>query len=181
MRLAPISTMQSISPTKIAKKKKNKEKAILVTSSVAVVGGTIALIKFRNPISTVKTVNSNTKKLLDLCRQALPENYNASLDNIKNKIFRIDLHSHSNHSDGWASVTNILNQAKVYADELFQKTGKKFTFALTDHDRVSGIREISQILEKNPEQYKNINFIPGVELSFSFNSNGAIKSGEPTE
>lgn len=118
------------------------------------------------------------EKFLELCKSSKPENYVASKENIQNKTFRFDLHSHSNHSDGWGNVSKLLNQVADYADELYAQTGQKFNFALTDHDRVSGVREANKIIRANPEKFKNLNFIPGVELSFAFNSNNKVKTGE---
>lgn len=118
------------------------------------------------------------KDFIQLCKTAKPEDYCASVQNIKTGTFTKDLHSHSTYSDGYGIVGNILNQVCNYANELFQKTGKKFTFALTDHDRVGGAKKALEIINENPEKFKNVNFVPGVELSFSFISNGKVKSGE---
>lgn len=187
MRISPIQKTHLVNFSENQSKPEVKKKYTFFTAgSLAVgslvVGGALLLSKFNKTMllkdSTVNLAKFNKKKLLDLCKSALPENYVSTVENLKNKVFRIDLHSHSNHSDGWASVESILNQAVTYGNELYEKTGKKFTFALTDHDRVSGVREALQIIKSNPDKFKNIDFIPGVELSFVFNSNGQIKSGE---
>lgn len=159
-----------------------KKEAAIAGTGIAVVGGLIALANYNKPrvikSATNNCVNFGAEKFMELCKSSKLEHYVASTKNIQEKIFRNDLHSHSNHSDGWGKVANILNQVAEYADELHSKTGQKFTFALTDHDRVSGVREANAIIKNNPEKFKNINFVPGVELSFSFNSNGQVKTGE---
>lgn len=118
------------------------------------------------------------KALIETCKSMEYENYNASEENIDKGIFQIDLHSHSNHSDGCATPEEILDQAALYADKLYSKTGKRFTFALTDHDGVSGVKKAMEYIEENKAKFKNINFIPGAELSFAFPSGNEVKSGE---
>ncbi len=130
-----------------------------------------------NNISFTSSI-SPQKKLIETCKNMTYENYNAAADNRAKGIFQIDLHSHSNHSDGWANVKTILDQAAKYGDELYAKTGKPFTFALTDHDDVWGVKEALKYIESDKAKFKNVNFIPGVELSFSFVSGNDIKSGE---
>ncbi|MBQ9245773.1 hypothetical protein IJ182_05860 [bacterium] len=116
--------------------------------------------------------------LINICKGMSYENYNASEENIKNGVFCIDLHSHSCHSDGQGNIPTILTQAAQYADDLYSKTGKKFTLALTDHDGVSGVKEALSYINTDKEKFKNLNFIPGAELSFAFISDGDIKNAE---
>ena len=106
------------------------------------------------------------------------ENYIASAENIKNGIFRADLHSHSLYSDGKGSVENILTQVCNYADMLHSKTGEKFLFALTDHDSIEGVKEALKIISKNPEKFKNVKFVIGSEVSFLIKS---TKTSNPCE
>lgn len=63
---------------------------------------------------------------------------------------KIDLHIHSNYSDGSDSVVKLLEKVK---------NSGITTFALTDHDTISGCLEI---IDKLPA---NIKFIPSVELT----------------
>ena len=67
---------------------------------------------------------------------------------------RIDLHVHSNASDGTFTPTELLTAAKAAGLS---------AMALTDHDTTSGIAEAASAAEKN-----NIEFIPGVELSTDY-------------
>ena len=65
-----------------------------------------------------------------------------------------DLHSHSTHSDG------LLMPAELVARAFAQ--GVK-TYALTDHDELSGLNEARQAAEM-----RGMKFIPGVEISVSW-------------
>jgi len=67
----------------------------------------------------------------------------------------IDLHIHSNCSDGTDSVEDIIN--KSLAAGLSH-------IALTDHDTFSGLDQGEKIAKE-----KNINFIPGIELDIKWN------------
>ena len=93
------------------------------------------------------------------------ENYIASAENIKNGVFRADFHSHSNYSDGITSVETIMNQAAEYGDKLKKINGKKFLFALSDHDGVEGVKEALKIIARSPKKFENVKFIPAAELS----------------
>lgn len=123
-------------------------------------------------------IKSPQSKFIELCKYSTFQNYNSSNENIKSGTFRMDLHSHSNHSDGWGDVKQLLDEVAEYSDKLYAKTNRKFTFALTDHDDVTGVIEAQQYISENKEKFKHVNFVPGVELSFVFNSDGEVKSGE---
>ena len=73
---------------------------------------------------------------------------------------RIDLHVHSNSSDGTLTPTEV-----VYA---VKKQGLR-AFALTDHDTVKGIKEAKAAIQalKETEGYE-LEFVPGVEISAGF-------------
>lgn len=106
------------------------------------------------------------------------QNYVYTPENIKNFGFMADFHMHTNHSDGNISVGNLLDEITEYGNKLFARTGKKFMFSITDHDSVAGVKEALGIIAKNPEKFRNVRFIPGVELSFSHK---APKSANPCE
>jgi len=182
MRISSLNNRYSVSFQGNNEPPNDKKNMILFAGGSLLASSALAIASYNKPMVIKKATTNLTgfdkNKLIELCKFAIPENYIASVNNLKNKIFRIDLHTHSTHSDGWGKVYDILEQASVYANELFEKTGKKFTFALTDHDRVSGVQEAIQIIKNNPDKFKNINFVPGVELSFAFNSNGSVKFGE---
>jgi len=88
------------------------------------------------------------EELLSLLKGLKKENYIATEENIKNGIFRADLHSHSVFSDGKASVEKIMEEVASYADELYKKTGEKFIYALTDHDTAEGVKLALKIISE---------------------------------
>ena len=66
----------------------------------------------------------------------------------------IDLHVHSNASDGTFTPTQLVTEAK--------KAGLS-AFALTDHDTTDGVAEAAMAAEK-----AGIELVPGVELSTEY-------------
>ncbi len=93
--------------------------------------------------------------------------------NFVDGTFRVNLHSHSNFSDGRASVSEFLENATKYADLIASKNSDKsippFTIALTDHDNVDGCKEAIKIIAQNPKKYKNLKFVAGTEMSVNSN------------
>ena len=69
----------------------------------------------------------------------------------------IDLHTHSNASDGNLSPAQLVKEA--------QKKGIS-TLALTDHDTIKGLREASLASLET-----GMNFIPGIELEINWKEN----------
>jgi 3',5'-nucleoside bisphosphate phosphatase len=67
---------------------------------------------------------------------------------------RVDLHTHSAHSDGVLSPTDLVNRAAARGVRLL---------ALTDHDTLSGLPEAAQAC-----QDAGIRFIRGIEVSGSY-------------
>ncbi|MFR1673212.1 MAG: PHP domain-containing protein, partial [Candidatus Gastranaerophilaceae bacterium] len=79
---------------------------------------------------------------------------------LENGEFKANLHCHTNHSDGLSDVKNILEQANKIAD----KNGF-FLLAITDHDTINGTLEALKIISSNPDKYKNLKVILGLEIS----------------
>ena len=161
-----------------------KKKVIIISTAVAVPIAALGVIygikchKKPNIYDDMPCVMQK-KEFLSTLKTKKRENYYKNTQNMEKGIFQLDLHSHSNHSDGWGKVENILNQACEYGNKLYKKTGNKFIFALTDHDSVEGVSEALNIIKKDPQKYKNIKFVPGVELSFNIlDKDNTIKSGE---
>ncbi|KAJ4767622.1 DNA polymerase III PolC-type [Rhynchospora pubera] len=75
-----------------------------------------------------------------------------------------DLHSHSNHSDGYLSPSALVERA--------YKQGVK-VLALTDHDTMSGVPEAVEAASKY-----GMRIIPGVEISALFSPSHATGSSE---
>ncbi|KAJ1298416.1 hypothetical protein BS78_01G451500 [Paspalum vaginatum] len=76
-----------------------------------------------------------------------------------------ELHSHSNHSDGFLSPTALVERA--------HRNGVK-VLALTDHDTMAGIPEAMSAASKF-----GIRIIPGVEISALYNPREVAGAGEP--
>jgi len=92
---------------------------------------------------------------------------------IKNGIYRANLHCHSNNSgDGTASVEEILNQAATLADnnyEILKKQSKNgqnapFIIAITDHNTTDQCDEVINQLKGNPKKYRNLKILLGSEI-----------------
>lgn len=73
----------------------------------------------------------------------------------------IDLHMHSNYSDGTDSVEKLIDNV----------IDSKITyFSLTDHDTAKGCRKIlnsNELMQKIG--YNGLNFVPGIEFSCTYN------------
>ncbi|CAL4938009.1 unnamed protein product [Urochloa decumbens] len=76
-----------------------------------------------------------------------------------------ELHSHSNHSDGFLSPSALVERA--------HRNGVK-VLALTDHDTMAGIPEAVLAASKF-----GIRIIPGVEISALYNPREVAGAGEP--
>lgn len=88
----------------------------------------------------------------------------------------IDLHNHTNSSFGeemnktGITPVGLLQEAAEYAN----KHNAPVTFAVSDHNNTHGNVEVIEEMQKNPEKYKNINFIPGCEYTVSTASVGYV-------
>lgn len=71
-----------------------------------------------------------------------------------NKNWKVDLHIHSNASDGTFDPTELV-------DEAIEKRIK--LISLTDHDEIKNIEEMKSITKN-----KGIAFLPGIEISSTF-------------
>ena len=73
------------------------------------------------------------------------------------KLLEADMHIHTTASDGEYSPLDIYRKIK--------ETNQITTFAITDHNTVSGAIELQDYLEKNPDN--QVIYIPGIEMSAS--------------
>lgn len=94
-----------------------------------------------------------------------PEIYTPSQKNKTNGTFRANLHAHTTNSDGLASTKFLMDQAEAYAKK--NQKGPMY-LAITDHNTVLGAKEVIKILQKNPEKYKNIKIVVGMEIFTSY-------------
>lgn len=183
----------------------------IVLSSVVLAGiGVVALYKLKNNKKSVeeRITKQNSEYLENLSKsiekhigkkveslscvisgeellKELPnlkrENFVASVENVKNGVFLADLHSHSKFSDGKGDVKKILENVANYADKLNQLNGKKFIYALTDHDSCEGVKEALCLISQNPQKYQNVKFVTGSELSYLIKSNKTSNPYETSE
>ncbi|MCI9084073.1 MAG: PHP domain-containing protein [Bacilli bacterium] len=73
------------------------------------------------------------------------------------KILQEDMHIHTTASDGEYSPLEVYRRVK--------ETRQIHTFAITDHNTVSGAIELQNYFEENPDD--QITYIPGIEMSAS--------------
>ena len=161
---------------------KKRNANLMLVGGTILTGSALFFANYNRPKVIQKSATDLAKackeNFLEICRNSQKEDYVASTKNIKEGLFNKDLHSHTNHSDGWGNTCEILEQVATYADKVYEKTGKMFTFAITDHDDIGALKEAELFIRNNPDKFRHVNFVPGVELSFAFNSNGQVKSGE---
>ncbi|MBQ9246102.1 PHP domain-containing protein [bacterium] len=85
---------------------------------------------------------------------------------VENLTYRAGLHSHTTFSDGSLTPEETLNQAAEYADKVKAKHPFErypMIIAITDHFNTQGCIEAIDVIQKNPEKYKNLKFVIGME------------------
>ena len=87
--------------------------------------------------------------------------YSPKIENRKKGLYRANFHIHTTNSDGVKTVEERLNEAQTYA----QKINNTVYIAITDHNTVLGAKDIIRVLQKNPNKYKNLRIVPGIEIS----------------
>ncbi|MEW5820899.1 MAG: hypothetical protein AB1782_11975 [Cyanobacteriota bacterium] len=107
------------------------------------------------------------EELLDILSKLTPENFAVGKNNknIKNGTFKANMHIHTLDSDGSMKVEDLLNQAVKYANSMPKPP---FIFSITNHDILNDTRNAIEIIAKTPEKYKNILFIPGIEMTAKY-------------
>jgi len=88
---------------------------------------------------------------------------------VKSGQYRANLHIHTTNSDGLMTVAELLNQAASYADRVFERTGKEFVLAITDHNTFSGCVEAINIIKNTPSKFKHLKLALGIENGVLFN------------
>lgn len=77
--------------------------------------------------------------------------------------FGVNLHVHTENSDGKGTVQEILDKASEYANKRAAVKKEPFYLALTDHDSIEDCKEAIEIIKKDPKKYKNLRLFPGIE------------------
>lgn len=130
------------------------------------------------------------EELKILLKKFTPKNYsfgisqnaasslNKIFENVINFLYRVNLHTHTNNSDGKMCAEDYLEQSVKYAD----KVGGKwvdglppYTSAITDHNNIDGVKKVISLIAQNPEKYKNFRFVAGCEFMICDNGHGLEK------
>jgi len=113
-------------------------------------------------------------ELVNILKNSLkPENFSTgeNYEHVLDGTFSVNMHMHTNCSDGKMTPAEVLQQAVKYAD--FRKDlGKEdpFIFATTDHGNIKAPLEIINTISENPDKYKNLRYVPGVEINAFYNN-----------
>lgn len=113
------------------------------------------------------------EELKEILRKAKPENFTTgiSFENVLNGKFSINLHMHTQNSDGIIPVGELLEQSARYA-QYRKSLGKQdpLIIAISDHDTLSGVKEAVKIIAGNSKKYKDIRLVPAIEFNTVYNS-----------
>lgn len=109
-------------------------------------------------------------EFLDIIQKTSARDYICISEDKHDPLFRLNLHIHTDASDGVLTPKEYLEQAKEYADKTaaFTKDLDRIpalVLAMTDHDSLASIKETLSILIKNPTKYKNVRIVLGCEFS----------------
>lgn len=97
--------------------------------------------------------------------------YSAGKDyeNVLSCNMRANLHIHTVASDGAMTPEELLEKASSYADRVAKNNpdakDAPFVIAITDHDTTESTKEVIKLISKNPEKYKNLRVVLGVEMT----------------
>jgi predicted metal-dependent phosphoesterase TrpH len=112
-------------------------------------------------------------ELKSILKNAKSENFSCGTNfkNVLNGVFGINLHIHTQYSDGKLTIKELLDQSAKYAE--YRKALNKNSpviVAITDHDTIDGAKEAVKIIANNPEKYKDIRVVLGAEFNAKYNS-----------
>lgn len=97
-------------------------------------------------------------------------------ENVKSGKYRINLHVHTNKSDGAMSPAEYLEQSLRYANKVAKLSPKDrfpaYISATTDHNNMEAAQEIVAMIADEPAKYKNFKFVPGCEFMFLDEASG---------
>lgn len=103
----------------------------------------------------------------DILSTLTPEDFNVGKDlkNVKDGLFKANLHIHTTDSDGLMQVEELLDQAVKYANRM---KNPPFIFSVTNHDVLNDTKKVLELIAKNPDKYKNVRFVPGIEITSQY-------------
>lgn len=102
-----------------------------------------------------------------------------NIENIKNKLFRINLHTHTVNSDGNLTSEKFLEQSKMYADKIAENKKDSFPAyisSVTDHNNFKSSQEVVAMIADDPAKYKNYKFVVGCEYLFEDKNRGMFEA-----
>ncbi|MFA6990108.1 MAG: HD domain-containing phosphohydrolase, partial [Candidatus Gastranaerophilaceae bacterium] len=107
-------------------------------------------------------------ELREEIKKLKPENFDPS--NATTGIFSVNLHLHTTASDGSFTPETFFEEVDKQVNKIKESGQKKdFIVAVTDHDTVDGIKDflkyIAKETQKNHDRFKNIKFVPGIEIN----------------
>lgn len=105
-------------------------------------------------------------ELTKVLKTANPESFSTGrdLENVKNGIFTINLHTHTDDSDGRFTVEELLNTAAEYANRI----NKLVYIGITNHDSINDLVRAVQITAKNKEKFRNLKIVLGIEFNAKY-------------
>lgn len=89
-------------------------------------------------------------------------------DGVKTGDFGLNLHIHTDNSDGKFSVKKLLDDAAEYANQRMKLKNEPFYIAITDHDSVEGCKEAVEIIKNNPNKFQNLRVFLGLESTTTY-------------
>lgn len=121
--------------------------------------------KIRSIIGT-QEIESMMKSFND---DETPYSTGKDYENVISCKMRANLHIHTVASDGAMTPDELLEKASSYADRVAQNNPSAkdmpFTIAITDHDTTESSKEVIKLIAQNPDKYKNLRVILGVEMT----------------
>ena len=103
-------------------------------------------------------------------------------ENVNNGRMRANIHMHTTASDGSLTVTELLDNASEYANNVKRNNPnikEPFVVAITDHDTTEGAKEAIKVISEHPMKYANLRVILGAEIT-TFNNIGMDMVDVPT-
>lgn len=117
----------------------------------------------------------NLKSIVGLDEfKSIAKNLSAENYNPRSPKFMANNHTHTVFSDGKSEYWEILDEAQARGAE-----GNNFLLTITDHDTLSTPREAVKHIAQNPEKYKNVRFILGIEPTLKYTNSKILKMPIP--
>lgn len=156
--------------SRIFKKKEEEQKPFVIPSPyiLSLQEGIKEVFKEDIPAANFSSIMS-AKEFKEELKNYKIQDFDINNENVEegNVLYCADLDSASTFSVGKTDIYTLLEQVAKTADRYYKKTGKKFTFALTDRDTVEGVQQAVRIVAAEPEKFQNLNFIPAMKMTFT--------------